>query len=53
MMEQRPAWQISEDGLEIWVSGEKVATIPKNDIIHLMVDIAKFLKHRIKVDAKS
>ena len=49
---EKPAWQINEDGLEIWVNSEKVATIPLNDVIHLMVDIATFLRYRSKVNAK-
>lgn len=49
---ERPAWQITEDGLEIWVDGEKVATIPLKDVVHLMVDLATFLRYRSELRAK-
>lgn len=44
----KPAWQFTEHGLEIWVQSEKVATIPTRDLIHLLGDLAVWLRYRQK-----
>jgi hypothetical protein len=42
----RPAWQITDDGLEVWVGSEKTATIPCSDLPHLLADLAASLRYR-------
>jgi hypothetical protein len=44
----RPAWQITEEGLEVWVQNNKVATIPTKDLPHLLADLAVSLRYRHK-----
>lgn len=41
----RPAWQITEHGLEVWVGSEKTATIPLKDLPHLLADLAVSLRY--------
>lgn len=45
-MSERPAWQFKDDGLEVWVRSEKVATIPRKDFKHLLADLAVWLQYR-------
>ena len=42
----RPAWQITEQGLEIWVDSDHVATIPTKDFKHLLSDLAVSLRYK-------
>lgn len=42
----RPAWQITEHGLEIWSDSNHVATIPVKDFKHLLADLAVSLRYR-------
>ena len=51
----RPAWQITDDGLEVWVRSEKVATIPSKDLPHLLADLAvslRYGKEELRSDGK-